>query len=153
MLAPQETRTFFLTSQAWGRRSIFQTERMAELMIAVLDENRAKSRFLLHEFVVMPNHIHLLLTPAYEISLEKCAQFVKGGFSYRAKHDLCVSMEIWQKGFTEHRVKGRPDYIHHAEYIRMNPVKRRLVERAEDYPYSSANPRFQMDEVPEHLQG
>jgi putative transposase len=124
---------------------------MSELMLAVLEENRTKSRFLLHDFVIMPDHIHLLLTPAHEISLEKCLQFVKGGFSYRAKHELDCPLEIWQKGFTEHRVKGTRDYVFHADYIGMNPVRRRLVSCAEEYPYSSA--RFRMDEPPAHLHG
>ena len=132
---------------------MFQAERMAELFFRVLEDNRKESRVLLHEFVIMPDHFHLLLTPAFEVSLEKVMQFVKGGFSYRAKHELSCNLEIWQKGFKEHRIKGRPDYRHHAEYIRMNPVRRRLVERPEEYPYSSANLRFRMDGTPEHLQG
>ncbi len=83
--APQSTRTFFVTSTTAGRRALLQSDRMAQLLLDVLAENRRKRRFLLHEFVIMPNHFHLLLTPAAEIPLEKALQFIKGGFSYRAK--------------------------------------------------------------------
>ena len=62
--------------------------------MAVLAENRRKGRFLLHKFVIMPNHFHLLLTPAAEIPLEKALQFIKGGFSYRAKREINFSLEI-----------------------------------------------------------
>src|SRR5436309_12062866 len=87
-LAPQEIRTFFITSVTAERRNILQSDRMARLFIDVLQENRKKERFLLHEFVVMPNHFHLLITPAYEIPLEKVIQYIKGGFSFRAKKEL-----------------------------------------------------------------
>jgi putative transposase len=53
---------------------------MAQLLVDVLAENRRKRRFLLHEFVIMPNHFHLLLTPAAEIPLEKALQFIKAVF-------------------------------------------------------------------------
>jgi putative transposase len=46
---------------------------MAQLLVDVLAENRRKRRFLPHEFVIMPNHFHLLLTPAAEVPLEKAA--------------------------------------------------------------------------------
>src|SRR5882724_13200928 len=59
--APQSTRTFFVTSTTAGRRALLQSDRMAQLLVDVLAENRRKRRFLLHEFVVMPNHFHLLL--------------------------------------------------------------------------------------------
>src|SRR5580704_15354352 len=60
--APQSTRTFFVTSTTAGRRALLQSDRMAQLLVDVLAENRRKKRFLLHEFVIMPNHFHLLLT-------------------------------------------------------------------------------------------
>jgi hypothetical protein len=55
---------------------------MAQLLLDVLAENR-KKRFLLHEFVIMPNHFQLLLTPAAGVPLEKALQLIKGGFSFR----------------------------------------------------------------------
>src|ERR1041385_4191869 len=98
-LAPQEVRTFFISATAWGRRSIFQTERMARLFLDVLRENREKRRFEVHEFVLMPDHFHVLVTPAAEESLEKCVRYIKGGFSFRAKKELGFAGEIWQEGY------------------------------------------------------
>ena len=70
-----------MTSVTDGRRALLQSERTAKLLIDVFNENRYKGRFLLHEFVVMPNHFHLLITPSEDVSLEKAIQFIKGGFS------------------------------------------------------------------------
>src|SRR4051812_17002200 len=100
--APQEVRTFFVTSSTWGRRPILQTERMAGLLVDVLQVNRTKKRFEVHEFVIMRDHFHMLLTPAPE-SLEKCVQYIKGGFSFRAKRELGFLGEIWQAGYNEQR--------------------------------------------------
>jgi putative transposase len=149
--APQEIRTFFVTSITWGRRSLFQTERMARLLIDVLYDNREKKRFDLHEFVIMPEHFHLLLTPSYEIPLEKAVQYIKGGFSFRAKKELGFSGEIWQEGFTLRRIENSVDYERHREYIWQNPVKQGLCAAAEDHPYSSAHSGFVLDPVPPGL--
>ena len=72
--APQEIRTFFVTTVTWQRRSLFRAEPMAYLLLDTLLRYRDQGRFLLHEFVLMPDHFHLLLTPAPEISLEKALQ-------------------------------------------------------------------------------
>jgi putative transposase len=150
-LAPQEIRTFFLTSVVWNRRSLFQTDRMSLLIVDVLRKNREQNRFQLHEFVIMPDHFHLIITPAYEHPLEKCVQFIKGGFSFRAKKELGFNGEIWQRQYTEHRIKDARDYREHATYIRENPVRAKLVQRAEDWKYSAASIRDILDPAPEHL--
>jgi REP element-mobilizing transposase RayT len=56
------TRTFFVTSSIAGKRSMLQSDRSAGLFIRVLYEYRAQKKFRLHEFVVMPDHFHVLLS-------------------------------------------------------------------------------------------
>ena len=51
-------------------------------MMDVLLHYREQMRYVLHEFVIMPDHLHLLLTPGADISLERALQLIKGGFSY-----------------------------------------------------------------------
>ena len=150
-LAPQEIRTFFITSVTAERRNILQSDRMARLFIDVLQENRKKVRFLLHEFVVMPNHVHLLITPAHDIALEKAIQYIKGGFSFRAKKELDFRAAIWQESFTNHRIKDADDYAKHRTYILEHPVRARLAEGAELFPYSSAWPGTELDAAPPAL--
>jgi putative transposase len=148
-LAPQEDRTFFVTSVCFERRLIFQSEPLCNLLLDVFKENRIKGRFQLHEFVIMRNHFHAILTPAPEIPLEKAMQFIKGGFSFCAKKEMNCNFEIWQKGKKEHRIKDAEDYRAHVEYIWNNPVRAKLVEHPEDFPFSSAKLRDAVDEVPE----
>jgi putative transposase len=137
-----------VTTDTWGRRAHFRAELWARLFIDTLYHYR-NSAYLLHEFVVMPDHVHLLITPV--TSLEKAVQFIKGGFSYRAKKELGSSLDIWQKGFSDHRIRDASDYAQHVHYIRLNPVRKQLVEAPEKYPFSSASGSFRLDEAPQGL--
>jgi len=144
-------RTFFVTSVTWRRRPAFQCERNAELFLKVLFEYRQSGIFLLHEFVLMPDHFHLLLTPRTTVAIERAMQFVKGGFSYRLKKETGSRMEIWERSFTNHRIRDERDYQEHSRYIQTNPVRARLVAHPEQYAHSSANPEFALDRAPQRL--
>ena len=146
--ATNKGQTYMVTSSTWGRRALFQKERWARLLVDTLYHYRG-SAYLLHEFVIMPDHFHVILTP--QTSLEKAVQFIKGGFSYRAKKELGSNMEVWQKGFSDHRIRDAGDFRIHQVYVRQNPVQDRLCERAEEYPYSSAYPDFDRDPAPQGL--
>ena len=139
-------RIFFVTTVTAARRPIFRRESSANLLIETLTHYRDERKYLLHEFVIMPDHIHLLLTPAGEISLERAMQFIKGGFSFRLHVGL-----IWQPSFTNHRVRDFQDYAKHREYIRVNPLRARLVTREESYPYSSALGKVRLDPMTQGL--
>jgi putative transposase len=150
-LTPQELRTFFVTSVTTGRRAIFQSERMANLLLRVLNGYRNQGKFQLHEFVIMPDHFHFLITPARDIPLEKAIQYVKGGFSFRARKELDFQGSIWEASFTNHRIRDEHDYEHHRAYIRRNPMKRLLADTEDRFPYSSAYPDSVIDPAPPWL--
>ncbi len=90
-------RTFFVTSSICGRRNLLQSDRSAKLFVRVLYGYRAQGKFRLHEFVVMPDHFHVLLTVECEMTIERAVQF-KGGFAFRAGRELGFSAPVWQKG-------------------------------------------------------
>jgi len=140
-------RTFFITTITAQRQPIFRRETTANLLLDTLAHYRDAGKYLLHEFVIMPDHLHALITPSEEISLERAMQFIKGGFSFRLK----ARGPVWQESFTNHRIRDLEGYDKHREYIRLNPVRARLAEKAEEYLYSSAAGRFQLDPVPPGL--
>jgi len=146
--ATNNAQTYMVTSSTWERRVLFHADPWAKLLVATLYHYRGTA-YLLHEFVIMPDHIHVLLTP--RTSLEKAMQFIKGGFSYRAKKDLGSNLEVWQKGFQDHRIRDANDYAVHVSYIRNNPVKGLLCESPAQYPYSSAYSGLELDAVPQGL--
>ncbi len=140
-------KTYMVTSSTWERRNLFRNESWAKLFIETLYHYRPS--YLLHAFVVMPDHIHVLITP--QQSLEKAVQLIKGGFSYRAKKELGSHMEVWQKGFQDHRMRDENDYAIHVSYIHNNPVKERFCECLSEFPYSSAHSALELDPVPQGL--
>jgi putative transposase len=147
-VAPQETRTYLVTAVTAQRRSLFQVTAAAELFEQTIFDYRSQGRFLLHAFVIMPDHFHALITPAPDVSLEKAMQFIKGGFSFRFKSKL----DVWLRSFNESQILTREKYVSCLRYIEDNPVRRGLVEAAKDYPFSSAG-RDGVDPMPDHLRG
>jgi putative transposase len=144
-----DSRTFFITTVTWQRLPIFRVETRARLLIDVLLGYRHQGKYLLHEFVVMPDHAHVLLTPAIEISLERAVQFIKGGYSYRLRK--VEKIQVWQESFTNHRIRDAEDYARHRDYIRLNPLRASLIRGAEEYAFSSTLSEFQLDAVPPGL--
>ena len=131
--------TYFITTATHNRRRFFQVGCNAALLLETIDHYRAS--YLLHAYVVMPDHLHLIVTPT-DITLERTMQLIKGGFSHR----LASKLPVWQRGFTDHRIRDAADYNIRRNYLHQNPVEARLSERPELYPFSSANPKLRLDE-------
>jgi putative transposase len=142
--------TYFVTFIAWQGRRSFVVEPYARLFLRILYGYRRQGKFRLHAFVLMPEHVHLLLTPADDVTLERAVQLIKGGFSHAFGLEYRRG-EVWQRGFSDHRIRDKEDFDRHLEYIHQNPVKRRLVERASEYRYCSAFPGLKLDKRPQRL--
>ncbi len=129
------SRTFFATTGTSMGRRLLQSQRNAELLIDVLRALAAERKFELHDFVIMPDHLHLLLTVHDGMTIEKAMQLIKGRFSHRLSHESGYKGEVWQRGFTEAQVMNPESFEAHREYIAQNPVKARLVASAEEFPF------------------
>ena len=101
--ASGRARQFFVTSKT-AVKALLQTDRMASLFVDVLRTYTQAGRFVVHEFVVMPDHVHILLTVPGDKSLERTVQLIKGNFSFRAKKELGFQGEVWQRGFSDVRI-------------------------------------------------
>ena len=140
--------TYFVTSSTWQRRRLFVVDNLARLFLKTLYGYRHQGRYELHAFVLMPDHFHLLLTPANDVNLERAVQLIKGGFSHAAGEERGHGKSIWERRFTDHRIRDVADFEHHRDYVHANPVEGRLAERASDYRYSSVFPGFKLDPWP-----
>jgi putative transposase len=137
--------TYAITAVAHQRRRVFQRTATAELFIATLFRYRDAGKFQLHAFVVMPDHIHVLLTPAPDMPIERCAQLIKGGFSFAIRKDF--PGEVWQEGYHAHRVTDNDDLRSQTQYILDNPVRKHL----EAYQHIHTAPAYisRLDPAPE----
>jgi len=141
--------TYFITSSTDGRERYFAYPKYAELFIETLYRYRQKQKYRLHCFVVMPEHFHLLITPR-GITIERALQLIKGGYSFRVSEELNRHFDIWERGFTDRRVRSG-EYEGFKNYIEENPVKAGLAKTAQEYPCGSASGKYELDPPPAWL--
>jgi putative transposase len=137
-----------VTFSTYHRRKLFVVEPYVRLFLQTVYRYRREGRYRLHAFVVMPEHVHLLLTPAIDVTIERAIQLIKGAYSHDLGTIIGRDQEIWQRGFTDHRIRSAVDYAHHQNYIHRNPVERHLVADPCEYRYCSAFPGFKLDPWP-----
>jgi putative transposase len=128
-------RTFFATTKTSMGRRLLQSERNAGLLIDVLRSLVAERKFELHDFVVMPDHLHLLLTIRDGMTIEKAMQLIKGRFSHRLSHEFGYKGEVWQRGFAEEQLIDRKSFESHREHIAQNPVKAGIAASSDEFPF------------------
>lgn len=95
-------------------------------------------RYRLHAWAVMPNHVHVLITPAPRASM---AQLVHGWKTYtarRANQTLGRTGRFWQPDYFDRYVRNPRHFLAVIRYIEENPVRAGLCQRREDWPWSSA---------------
>jgi putative transposase len=116
----QKQSTYTITISTFQQHRHFQRTANAELFIATLFQHRDKGRFQLHGFAVMPDHVHILITPAIDQSTSRCIQFIKGGYSFAVRDQS--PGEIWHSGYHEHRIRDIEDFDNQLRYIANNPA-------------------------------
>lgn len=123
----------FVTLSTHDKRPIFEIARIADLFIDTLLHYRTVGHYKLHAYVVMPDHVHLLLTPQ-GMTLDQAVELIKHGFLYR----LDSQLPVWQSGFTGYSVANLRDLEIVRAFMHQIPVRAHLAAAAELYPYSSA---------------
>jgi putative transposase len=128
-------RIFFTTTKTSMSRRLLQSERNATLLVDVLRSLVRERKFKLHDFVIMPDHVHLLLTVEDTMTIEKAMQLIKGRFSHRLLKECGYLGEVWQRGFSEVQVLNKESIKRYRDYIANNPMKAGLVDSPEKYPF------------------
>ena len=112
---------------------------IAEMVVEALYEGSIRfDRYELHTYVVMPNHVHLLVTP--NIPAKQWLGPLKGFTGRRANQMLGRCGPFWQDESFDHRVRDNAEFQKVARYIERNPVMAGLAAAPEEFPWSSAAP-------------
>jgi putative transposase len=143
--------TYFVTSRTWQSRAFFAKESYCTVLIESLLHYRQEGAFALHACVVMPDHFHILLTASQDKSLERVVQCIKGGSARRLALEFDLRFPVWQRGFSDHRIRDSADFDIHLQYIWDNPVRKKLVSHANEFRASSLSGTFPVDEPPQGL--
>jgi REP element-mobilizing transposase RayT len=117
----------------------------ALLMLGIFEEVRKTDAAKIFAFVIMPDHLHLILKPEKE-SLSKIMQKIKGKSSRLINQRENTNGVLWQKEYHERAIRDEEDLNEKYQYVIYNPVKQGLAETPEAYPYSSAALREMVDE-------
>jgi putative transposase len=123
----------FVTTATCDRRPIFEISRVAELFVETLLHYRTLGHYKLHAYVVMPDHVHLVLTPQ-SITLDQAVGLIKNGFAYR----LDQTLPVWEDRFTGYSIANNHDLEVVRAHLHQLPVRANLASAAELYPHSSA---------------
>ncbi len=130
-------RTYFLTICSAGRAQIFLNRTLAEKVILFLKQDAAATDFLLHAWCLMPDHLHILAEGTHEQS--DLFQFIRR-FKHRTATEFSSTdrTRLWQHNFYEHIVRNRETVARIAGYIWMNPVRARLCQLPNEYPFAGS---------------
>ncbi len=88
-------------------------------------------------YVVMPEHVHLLVSEPEHENLAAAMHFLKLSFTKRLNHANCESGPFWQKRYYDRNVRDELEFIEKLQYIHRNPVRRGLVNEPAEWKWSS----------------
>jgi len=100
-------------------------------------------RYRLSAWVIMPNHVHVLLTPLSGKQLSRILHSLKSYTANEANKILGIEGRFWQPETFDRYIRDSKHFKSVVRYIENNPVKARLCKHPEDWPYSSASFRSQ----------
>lgn len=130
-----ERRTYFVTFNTKEKRPFFNDPVLAAQLLSVIIRARLEMGFCVYGFCIMPEHVHFMVQPVYEISLTDIVRSIKGRMTpifrrYRPKTTL------WQRGYVEKIIVDDKEFHDILRYIIRNPVKAGLAEDEFGYPFS-----------------
>jgi len=108
------------------------TPESRDLFERSLEQARKKYAFDIYAYVVMPDHVHLLISEPTKEPLSKAIKSLKVSVSKQSKQ-----RPFWQDRYYDFNVITRPKFLEKLQYIHRNPVRANLVESPEDWPHSS----------------
>ena len=118
----------FLTVCTKGRMPSLATDAVHKLLLNVWQD---ASAWLVGRYVIMPDHLHLFATPTGDIPLDNWVRYWKSQFTKRHQEPS----HRWHPDHWDRRLRSMESYDEKWQYTRDNPVRHRLVARAEDWPY------------------
>jgi putative transposase len=125
----------FLTFSCYRRKIKFDQRRAYEVFLAALERVRASHAVCIYGYVIMPEHIHLLLNEPERDTLAQAMQSLKQGVARQLA--LRAKEPFWQARYYDFNVWSEKKFVEKLRYIHRNPVKRGLVEKPEDWEWSS----------------
>ncbi len=141
-LYTQSNRIYFITIRAHKNSAPFTRNDLNAMVIDTLREEQDRQNFLIFVYCLMPDHIHFLLSPQRDgLSVLKFTEQYKGKTTNRS-WKLGWSGKLWQQRYYDHIIRSSESLIEISKYILNNPVRKEIVEVAEDWQWGGHMSQF-----------
>jgi putative transposase len=129
-----ERRTYFVTFNTKNKEPFFGNPTLAASLLSIIIHARLANGFCVYGFCIMPEHVHLMVQPVYEITLSNIVRSIKGRMTpvFRKHHP---GETLWQRGYVDKIIKDEKDFHNVLAYIVLNPVKADLAKDEFEYPF------------------
>lgn len=124
----------FVTFSCYHRRPYMSDVAARNLFLSALEQTRREYSFRVYAYVVMPEHVHLVLSEPERATLAQALQALKVSVSKRLRWK---SGAFWQKRYYDHNIRDHEKFSEKLRYVHRNPVRRGLCEKPEDWAWSS----------------
>jgi putative transposase len=135
----QSGQSHFVTFTCYHRRPGLVSACACDLFMEVLESMRRRFALRVYGFVVMPEHVHLLLSEPERGVLADAIHYLKLSFGKRVR-GRCGELPagiFWQKRYYDRNIRNEREFTEKLRYIHRNPVKRGLVEEPGEWKWSS----------------
>ena len=134
----QSGQSHFITFSCYRRKQKFVDPETYTLFVVCLERMRRRFAMCVYGYVVMPEHVHLLVSEPPNLSLAEAVHFLKLSSSKRIDSKLGQSGDsFWQKRYYDRNIRNYRDFVEKLRYIHRNPVKRGLAVKPEEWKWSS----------------
>ena len=129
----------FITQIVKDRRLLFNDTSMVVLLRKIIFAVKEHHRFMMHAYVFLPDHFHLLIRPEGESNFSQIMHSIKRNFTnaYKRKMKIEDAFSVWQHRFWDHVIRSEADFEAHFHYIHYNPVKHGYVNELSAWEFSS----------------
>ncbi|TES93221.1 MAG: hypothetical protein E3J87_02755 [Candidatus Cloacimonadota bacterium] len=134
----------YVTTKTKKNIAYFKNSRHAETVISAIYFCHKKEWMYLLSFVVMPEHSHIIIIPRDKDS-SQIMHSIKSYTANKINEFLKRKGNLWQQSFWEYTIPNRKILLQKVQYVHNNPVRKGLCNTPEEYPFSSANPRYETD--------
>ncbi len=128
---------YFITTCAHDRCRVLASPAVHRILRSEWETALRRHHWHIGNYVIMPDHVHFFAAPDTEgIGLSDFMQSWKEWTSKRIVRSLSLEPPLWQPEFFDHLLRSEESYTKKWNYVRDNPVREKLVERADDWPFS-----------------
>jgi len=135
---------YVVTTVTLNREPIFKESIAADIVLEAILFGRRQQWYYLLSFVIMPDHMHLIIIPR-DKNISECMKSIKGFSARQINSVFDRKGSIWQNGFYDYILDGEEKVLSRMRYIEDNPVRKGMVTDTGDYGYSSAKYRAETD--------